>query len=210
MMFRLVVLILTVSFVFLAAVATVLATAEVVLRDGTVIAGLEVRREDDNYVLTLEGGNSFVVPVALVELVRLAGRADDDRRPAAGFSEGAKQVGGAPPPEGPSGIHVSEAETLAGTRVRAPRPSEQTAVFGEPARFQKDIVDNRWVPTSAFDENEDVLEDSRSTWQKSIVDNHWAPTSAFDEKEDVLKNSRSTWRKSIVDNSWTPTDAFSR
>jgi hypothetical protein len=97
---------------------------------------------------------------------------------------------------------------LAGPPVEPLRPSEAQAVFGEPSRFQPNIIDPNWQPESGFPEG-DVLAGSRSTWQEDIVDPNWQPESGFPE-QDVLEGSRSTWRKSIVDNTWVPEDGFKK
>jgi hypothetical protein len=192
-------------------VGTVVATTELVLQDGRVLGGVDVRRDGVDYVVTLESGDVIVIPTALVETVRLANPPETDRRSRADSRRDTPgQVGGSPPPDGPSGIRTGAPETLAGAPARLPKTAEQLEVFGEPARFQKNIIDNRWRPESAFDLTEDVLADSRSTWAEDIVDNEWVPESAFGADKDVLANSRSTWRKSIIDNEWTPTDAFAR
>jgi hypothetical protein len=49
-----------------------------------------------------------------------------------------------------------------------------------------------------------------SKWAASVIDPTWQPESAFDANEDVLADSRSTWQKGVIDSSWTPTDAFGR
>jgi hypothetical protein len=164
--------------VFLSAIAmTVFGQAELELVDGRVLAGTDVRREGDVYVLTLEGGNTIALPVELVATVRLFGT-------------------GTP-------------RNLAGHEAKVPTPSEQLEVLGEPARFQKSIVDSTWVPESDWDMDPEKQNNFRpSTWQESPIDPNWKPTSAWDESKDVMARGRSTWQKSPIDSSWTPTDGF--
>ena len=172
---------------------------QLVLIDGSVLSGTEIRREDGAYVLTLEDGGQATLPEELVEIVRLVGQAEE---PDPGL------VAGDPIPPGPTGLRNAGPETLAGVPVEAPRTSEQLRALGPPARFQKDIIDPNWQPKSAWDEDEDVLADSRSTWAEDIIDPSWQPESAWDKDKDVLESSRSTWSKSIVDSTWAPTDGF--
>ena len=50
---------------------------QLVLIDGSVLSGKEVRREDGTYVLTLAGGDQVTLPEELVEIVRLTGQAEE-------------------------------------------------------------------------------------------------------------------------------------
>jgi len=176
---------------------------ELVLIDGQVLRGVDLSRSDGVYTLRLENGSEVAFPEELVEQVRLIGEEKSTRRLEA------EELSGAAIPEGPSGLRNEEAQTLAGKRVTPPRTDEQLEVFGEPAKFQKDIVDNRWVPESDWDMDPEKGNNfAPSTWSKGVVDPTWKPKSAFDADKDVLKNSRSTWRKNIVDSTWEPTDAF--
>ena len=156
------------------------------LVDGQVIYGTDVRRDGAVYVLTLEGGDTVTLPLELVVQVRLFG------------------TGSKPQP----GVRDEGAKTLAGDDIDVPTTSEQLEVFGEPSRFQKSNVNHDWKPESAWDEDEDVLEASRSTWQKSPIDSEWKPESAWDKDEDVLEASRSTWQESSINSEWKPNDGF--
>jgi hypothetical protein len=164
--------------VFLSAIAmTVFGQAELELIDGRVLAGMDVRREGDVYVLTLEGGDTIALPVELVATVRLLGT-------------------GTP-------------RNLAGHEAKVPTPSEQLEVLGEPARFQKSIVDSTWVPESDWDMDPEKQNNFRpSTWSKSPIDPNWEPESDWSADDDVLESSRSAWQKSGIDSQWTPTDGF--
>ena len=161
--------------------------AELELIDGQVISGTDVRRDGAVYVLTLEGGDTVTLPLELVAQVRL-------------FGTGSKPK--------PGGVRDEGSRTLAGDDIDVPTTSEQLEVLGEPSRFQKSNVNHDWKPESAWDEDEDVLEASRSTWQESPIDPEWKPESAWDEDEDVLEASRSTWQKSSINSEWKPTDGF--
>jgi hypothetical protein len=194
-----------------------LATTELLLRDGRVIAADDVRRDGDNYTVTLESGDTIVIPVALVERLSLgSGRSDEDEA----------EPEDEPSRYGPDGVRYSEPQTLAGkapqlrqpeaqvlagVRVDAPTTAEQLAVFGEPAKFQESIIDNTWHPTSDWDMDPERQNNfAPSRWAEDIVDHDWEPEPAFDNDADVLADSRSTFKKGVVDSTWTPTDAFAR
>jgi hypothetical protein len=166
-----------------------LATASsLVLTDGQIIKGANVRREGDSYLVTMVGGNTVAFPAALVKEVQL----EDDPKPAA-----------------PPGFDYSGPKTLAGPTGQASQdPKDQLKVFGPPTKWSKDAVDTTWVPTNAYDPNADVMAGSRSTWSKNAVDTTWVPTSGFDPNKDVMAGSRSTWSKNAVDTTWKPTDGF--
>jgi hypothetical protein len=186
------------------AAGAALAATELVLQDGRVIEGVELRRDGDSYVLVLESGDAIVIPTVLVKVVRLAGA----RGP---LTRAEPQELGEAPPAGPSGLVRAEPRTLAGPEVRPPKTSEQLKVFGAPAQFQQDIVDNEWQPSSDWDMDPARQNNfAPSKWAENVIDPHWQPESAFDADKDVLAGSRSTFQKSIIDNSWAPTDGFAR
>jgi len=164
------------------------ASSSLVLTDGQVIKGTEIKRRGDSYVVTMAGGNAVTFPAALVKEIRL----EDDPKPAA-----------------PPGFDFSGPKTLAGPKALPSRdPKDQQKLLGPPSQWTKDIIDPTWTPTSAFDLEKDVLAASRSTWAKSAVDTTWLPTSAFDMSKDILAPTRSTWTKNVIDTTWTPKDGF--
>ena len=169
--------------------------ASLTLTDGRVLEGREVRRDGDVYLLGLEGGAVIPVPVALVAEVGV--RAD------AAEEAPETQAG----PSLPTGLTSAEPRILAGAPVEPPRTEDQLAVFGEPARFQQDIVRSTlgpsyWVP------DPDEHNFNPSKWARAPTDPNWQPTSAFDPREDVLAGSRSTWQKGPVDSAWVPVDGW--
>ncbi len=217
------------------AASTLPGETQLVLIDGRILSGTNVRRDGDEYVLLLDNGHEITIPVPLVETVRLEGDDRDVRRrqaeertaaeaktPAEERAAAAVISGGLTPtaprnlsgtsqPSGPSGLQVALPRTLAGEAVRPPTTAEQLRVLGAPAEFTKNIVDNSWTPTS--DWNMDPHQQNNfapSKWADDVVDNSWEPESAFDKNEDVLESGRATWQKSIVDNSWTPQDGFKK
>ena len=201
-------------------VLSVQGQTELVLVDGRVLKGERVRRDGGDYILTLESGDDISLPFELVESVRLASdRAREEKRAAErasnlhpGFRTGEPEtIAGTPPPDGPTGLRSDGPQQLAGQPVRQPTRAEQTAVLGEPAEFQKNIIDPSWTPTT--DWNMDPQEQNNwapSKWAEDIVDHSWEPESAFDPNKDVMEPSRSTFKKSIIDSSWEPTDGFKK
>jgi len=169
------------------ALTGVSAGTQIELQDGRVIDATEVQRDGDLYVIGLASGGSMTIPAALVREVRLT--ADRKKKK--------------PPP----GLTYAEPQQLAGPEVHPLRPSEAQAVFGEPSKFQANVIDPTWTPKSGFPEG-DVLADSRSTWRPSIIDPNYELKSGFPDK-DVLAGSRSTWSKGI-DNTWVPEDGFKK
>jgi len=165
----------------------VLAGTSVVLTDGQVIKGTDVRREGDSYLVTMPGGSIVPFPAQLVKEVRL----EDDA-----------------PAKPPPGFDTSGPRQLAGPVLPSQDPGDQLAVFGPPSKWSKDVVDTTWVPTSAYDPSKDVLAGSRTKWAENAVDTTWVPTSAYDPSKDVLEGSRSKWSKDAIDTTWQPTDGF--
>ena len=168
------------------------AKATLKLKDGRILEGIDVRREADIYVLTIQGGAMIPVPVDLVVEVGI---------------EAAPEP--AVPEEPPQGLTYAEPQTLAGPTVEAPRTEEQLAVFGEPAKFQQDVVHSTLTP-SYWVPDPDQHNFAPSTWNEAPIDSEWHPTSAFDPNEDVMKASESKWSKGPVDSSWVPQDGFKK
>lgn len=188
--------VLTSLIIVAATVSVVRADAEVVLLNGQVVRGVDVRRDGGEYLVTLESEETIALPIELVEAVRLS-----ETEP--------RILAGQPPPEGPSGVKVSEPETLAGTPVEPPKTSEQLEVFGEPAEFPSTFGDSGWAPRE-WEMDSSQNDFNPSTWAESPADPTWEPESAWPADRDVLEASRSTWQKSITDPTWTPTDGFKR
>jgi hypothetical protein len=176
--------------------SVVLAGVELLMSDGQIVKGADVRRDGEVYLVTLEQGGVITLPVQLVSEVRLTG----DPKPVVPRGT----------PVHPGLIEDGQPQQLAGDPVRAPRTSEQLKVFGEPAKFQKSIIDSEWVPTSDWDN--DMIKQNNwapSTWAEDIVDSSWEPESDWDN--DMVKQNNfapTTWSNSVIDNSWQPTDGF--
>lgn len=174
------------------------------LVDGRVLTGVDVRRDGVIYVLTLETGHELALPVELVRNVRLVAEGGDGE----GTIDEGTTFGQAPPP-GPTGIRVAQPETLAGDPVVAPTPEQSLAALGKPAAFQKDIVDNRWSPTTDWNMDSATQNNfNPARWAEAPIDSTWKPQSAWAADSDALKDSRSTWNNDIIESTWKPTDGF--
>lgn len=196
--------------VWIALATPTLGEAELVLIDGRVLRGNDVRRGDGLYTLLFENGSEATFPQELVDHVRLLADEDDDADERDQKAIDEMELTRTPIPAGPSGLRHAVPETLAGVRADAPTTAQQRGTLGEAARFQKDIVDNTWTPSSDWEMDPENNNFAPSTWSKGVIDPTWKPESAFDADKDVMKNSRSTWSKSVVDSSWQPTDGFAK
>lgn len=171
-----------------ASVAHAETVTELLLSDGSVLECDKLKLEEENYLVTLKDGEVISLPVELVETVRLTGTG-----------------------EPPTGIRVGEAETLVGPETRSPRPEEQVEALGPPAAFRKDLVDNRWQPSTDWEMDPDKQNNfAPSSWPKNLIEPVWRPKSAWEANDDVLAPGRTQWRRSVIDTSWAPSDGFSR
>jgi len=198
--------------VFLALSALVLtplaATVALKLKNGKVLEGDSVEREGELYVLIIRDGARIPLPPDLVESVSLA-EAKEEAPPRRREEPFAEERPSRPRREAPTGWRTAEPEVLAGERIEAPTTEEQLAVFGEPARFQQDVVKSNLRPSYwVMDPSQHNPNPAR--WAKAPVDSNWEPESAFDANKDVMAGSRSSFSKSIVDSSWQPTDGFAK
>ena len=204
------------------------AGASLRLTDGRVLEGLDVRKEGDVYLLTIEGGAVVPVPMALVAEVGVAAEPAAPAPPQAGpgltYAEPGNLAGGTGTPAGltpgearnlaggpgaPAGLTYGEARTLAGSEVPTPTAAEQTAVFGEPSRFQANIVTSGFAPTYWVpDPSQHNFNPSK--WAQAPTDPTWEPTSAFDPDVDVLAEGKSTFQTAPTDSTWVPQDGFQK
>ncbi len=162
----------------MAAPAVVFASSSLVLTDGQVIQGSEIKRQGDAYLVTVDGGNTVTFPVVLVKELRF-----DD-------------AGSAP----------STLADLIEKAWRDSK--DQLKALGPPTQWSKSPIDSTWTPVSAFDVDKDVLAHSRSTWSKSAIDTTWVPKSGFDLSKDVFSGRRSSWSKGAVDTTWKPSEGW--
>lgn len=192
----------------------VVAEAELLLTDGTILKGVEVRLEGGFYLLELDGGEIAAIPAELVRELHLL----DLRRTEEGTTVGVGSDVARPESqqdplsrfvETRPGWRRGAPQDVAGTPWRFHDAQQQTAVFGQPSRFQPGLP-FRFKPVHAWDRSNDVLSGSRSSWPRSILDPVWKPQAAFDPHVDVLAASRSTWPSAPRATSWNPSNSFSR
>ena len=191
--------------VLLASLALVLLVAapraaevQLVLRDGRVLTGTDVTREEGNYLLVLEGGDVVPIPEQLVERVVLAASAPPAEEPS-------------PETGAPTGMRSPPPAQLAGTPVEPPQPPEQLAALGPPSRFQQGVINPHWHPESDWqaDPGDPRRNDfAPSKWAESVVDTEWHPQSAFNE--DHTQFAPSSFQPDIVDSTWVPQDGFAK
>ena len=186
----------------------VLAGAALVLNDGRVLKGVDVRRDGGNYLLEQESGGVISLPIELVREVRLSTPPAPDPRTGLTYREGSQTLAGTS--ERPGGVVVGKGQTIAGDQHRIPTPAEQTAVLGPPSKFSKDIVDNSWTPTSDWDPDPKGNNFAPSKWSEGVVDNDWEPTSDWDNDVENNNFNRSSWSEGVVENEWRPTDGFKK
>jgi len=114
-----------------------------------------------------------------------------------------------PTGEAPTGMRTGEAETLVGETITPPTRREQLERLGPPSRFQDDVVDNSWQPSTDWDMDPDKNNNfAPSTWSEGPIDPEWKPKSAWDANKDVLASGRSEWRENIIDPNWSPKESF--
>ena len=159
------------------ATAVALGGAELILQDGRILKGDDVRKDDDVYVLSTPSGE-ITMPVELVEGVRLTGEPEV----LAGVAvvpptpEEQTRAIGNPSKFAPSIVDHEWHPTSA--------LGDEDVLADSRSTWAEDIVDSEWKPTSAFDETEDVLAGSRSTWAKPAIDPSWKPTDGFAKSGD--------------------------
>ena len=179
---------------------TAWAGADLVLVDETVLRGVSVERDEDHYLLELEGGEIVTVPVALVDEVRLFEGEEPEE----------------PDPPAPSGFVVTEGEELVGPTDPAraddkpsyPKVGQQLGVFGDPSRFQRGATNPFWQPESDWDLDPAQNDFNPARWYDSSLNPYWEPTSAYDADVDVLAPRRTRWRSSVTSPYWFPSDGF--
>jgi len=181
---------------------------ELVLKDGKVLKGVDVRRNGDLYELQREGGEVIPIPSALVEEVRLSGEKEETKPELApGFvADGPQELAGDPA----KGLVASQPQVLAGEKVTPPRTSEQLAALGKPSKFQKGVVNSDWRPSSDWDMSAENNNFAPSKWQDSIIDESWQPSSDYTAETDVTDFSPTEFKKDIIDPSWQPQDGFKK
>ena len=169
--------------------STARAGAEITLKDGTVLSGVDLELKGDVYVLRTSSDAALSIPWQLVTRVKLVG----DDVPA------------------PSGIRFTHAQQLAGPPDRPDTPGyrEQLGAFGRPpARFQQSPIPSRWRPTSDIGEDTDVTEFNPARWYRAPIDPIFTPRSAFSKADDRTEFNPARWYRAPMDSTWRPVDGF--
>lgn len=202
-------LLISVGLTWLALLTAVpaLADAELVLQDGKVLKGREVKRVGNLYNLTLESGDVATFPIEFVREVRLSAKQRDPDFYGLQRAEPATLAGESARPKG---VLVEQPRVLAGTNVKPITPAEATAALGPPAKWQKGVINPEWRPTSDWDNNPETTNNfAPSTWAKGTIDPNWEPTSGFPDKP-LLPENPSRWQQAPINPQWEPEDAFKK
>lgn len=121
----------------------------VVLTDGQMIHGEEVKRDGDVVVLVLKSGAKITLPAELVADTRTT------------------EAAPTPP------------TVLAGEEVVPPTTKEQVEAIGSPSTWAGDPSKFTWAPESGFDLSKDVLLPGRSRFSTGPIDPTWKPKDGF-------------------------------
>ena len=166
------------------------AAVKVTLRDGRVVEGTEVEREQEFYLLRLESGSVLPLPAELVIQVELD--VDEDTAPA--------------------GLTLAEPRTLAGWPGTPDLPvlADQLRVLqGSISRFRPNIIDPYWKPTSDWSNTPEINNNfNPARWYRPPIDPHWEPTNSLGQ--DVTRFNPVRWYRAPIDSTWWPTDGFAR
>jgi hypothetical protein len=182
---------------------------QLVLIDGQILSGVDVRRDESVYLLEQANGAVMTIPVEFVKEVRLLGdEKEDGFDPVTGLIYDKPQILAGEEPPDPGGVVTTGPQQLEGPEVNPVTPAEATAVFGEPAKFASDVIDPEWRPSSDWDMDPRNNDFAPSKWADNVVDPDWTPSS--DWSNDIKQNefAPSTWSESVIDSSWQPTDGF--
>jgi hypothetical protein len=190
-------LLLTVAFVVLWVLwPGTRADVEIVFNSGDTVKGKDVRRDDDDYVLTTFDGGEVRIPYSDVAEVRLLGEPEEPPKDQEPTDDDNTWV-----PD----LKPGKPEELAGQPVKPVTPKEATAVFGEPSKFVQSSYDPNWEPKSAL--GPDALEANKTEWTQNSYDPDWEPQSAYKGK-DWLDEDHAKFQQGPSDPTWVPTDAF--
>jgi hypothetical protein len=196
-----------------------LAGVRVTLRDGRVLEGREIDRDQALYLLQLESGTVLSLPAALVIQVEVlveepetagdaAGAVAGEDRPGPSESERSASSGRA---DGlPGGLTTAEPRTLAGLpgAPRLPTLSEQLRVLRDSAaRFQPGVISPYWKPTSDWADTPEINNNfNPARWYQAPIDPNWRPTNSLGD--DVTQFNPTHWYQAPIDPTWWPTDGF--
>jgi hypothetical protein len=166
------------------------AGVKVTLRDGQVLEGREVVREESLSLLELESGT--IVPLATELVIQIKLDVDEPALPRGLTLGGSRTLAG--PPEGPD----------------LPSPADQLRVLRESAsRFQPGVVNPYWEPTSDWTGTPEVNNNfNPARWYRPPIDPDWKPVDS--RGKDVTEFNPARWYRAPIDPTWWPTDGFAR
>jgi hypothetical protein len=155
--------------------------AEIVLSDGTRVAGRSVERRQGEVHVVLDSGERIVMPAELVREIVLTDSSSS-----------------------------SSDETVAPTAEAKPGPDPAAEALPEGvATFRPDVSTLDWTPVSDWRSDLDRLDaDRASQWSLSPLDVGWKPTQRYHEADDSLRFDFSRWSRSPVRSSWKPADGY--
>jgi hypothetical protein len=194
--------------------SAVWADVEILLRDGRLLKGTDVRREGDLYLLQHESGTVLPLPLALVMEVRLLETGPSPEPPPSvidpttGITYRREAATLAGSEERPPGLVPAGPQTLAGLDPVLRTEAEQLAALGPAASFRHGVIDPTWIPGSDWLEPDpEAALWSYVRWRQGAVDASWQPRSGWGT-EDVLEGSRASWSVAPLDASWQPRSGF--
>jgi hypothetical protein len=201
--------------------------ASVLLSDGRVLTAESISREGNLYLLEQRPDFIIPVPISLVREVRLGGSQSsaDESAPAQGPAPEMRvdPLGGLTygrPSQTVAGdelrapaVFSPEPQVLAGEEVRLPTRSEQLEVFGEPARFQRSVIDPYYAISGDWDFSDPERSNNfnRVRWSEARGDPAFTPTSDWNSDPRSGNNWKpSVWSRGPVDPTWIPEQQFPR
>jgi hypothetical protein len=172
----------------IAAAGPAIAGAQLLLRDGSTVAGVSVERRGELFLLKLEGGSIAAIPADNVKELRL----QDD------------------PDAAPSGVKLATPKALAGPStepVTTGGAAELLAAFPKPVTAPRPPpIRTEWKPTDAL-AGRDVTQFRPARWYRAPIDATWTPTPAFTNRTDVTNFRPARWTK-VIETVWVPKDGF--
>ena len=202
------------------------AGVELVLVDGSHVAGAVVERRGDEYRVRTDDGAEIVIPIELVREIRLSGGdptadgpsrglpsalppslspspteqlAASDRDPSSDGDPTVDRPSRGLPSAPPPGLSASLSPSLA----------EQLAAFGrDPSSFQAGPIDANWQYEDVLGYGTDVTQFGPSRWSRSPIDANWRYEDVLGYGTDVTRFAPSRWYRPPIRASWYPTDGW--
>lgn len=171
--------VIAVVFLALMTASQNVAGVRLVLLDGQRIAGQELERHENEFILETAQGARVVVPRQLVAAIHLTGERSG---PSVAVPA--------------SSLTPTPAEQLA-------------AFGRDPAMFQRPPVDATWRYEDVLGYETDVTQFRPSHWYRSKVDPNWRYEDVLGSRTDVTQFAPAQWPPAPVPPRWYPADAWS-